>query len=285
VRLQPETALPTGSTITFQLLQTTPPTLSSLTFNLAQGQPVSTRPAPLLELAQGWSSLQQIFSLLSGRSGLLGSETPLNLPSITTGNAPAAPNAAPKDIGSGLLFFISTLRGGKFREWLGKDTITWLENQNQGNLVKKTEAEFNAIANLYAEAKPGHWQTLIFPVIVDGTPQQVRAFVKRDRQQNNKNQPEDKTEDTRFIVEIDLTTLGELQLDGFVRKQSSETSFDLMIRSLQPLDSNIQNDIMGIYNATGAVTGYKGSLAFQSVKEFPVNPMEELMANHNIITA
>ena len=273
VRLQPEIALPNGTKLTLQILQTTPPALSSLSFNLSANRPISTQPAPMLELAQGWSSLQQIFSLLTGQS-------PLTNTNIA--NVPTTPNQplSPKDIGPALMVFISALRGGDFKSWLGKDNIKTLESQGQSNLIKKAEAEFNAIANQYAEVKPGHWQALLFPVAVDGVPQQIRIFTKRDRKQGG-NQQETKQEDTRFVVEIDLTQLGEIQLDGFVRKQQSDVNFDLVIRSLHPLDKDVQQDILTIYNATGAVAGYKGSLAFQTVKDFPVNPMEDIVASQS----
>jgi hypothetical protein len=109
----------------------------------------------------------------------------------------------------------------------------------------------------------------------------VRLFVKRDRKQQGANQQEKKSDDTRFVVEVDLTQLGELQLDGFVRKQEKDVQFDLVLRSLTPLEPEVQQDIFEIYNATGAITGYKGSLTFQAVREFPVNPMEDIAGNEN----
>lgn len=279
IRLQPETVLPTGSQLTLKVLQTTPPALFSLNFNITQGHTASTQPAPLLELAQQWSSLQQIFSLLSGRS-LLGTPPQTDIPTASNQPTPSA-----KDIGPGLLVFITALRGGNFRSWLGKDNIKWLEDQGQGNLVKKAEGEFNSIATQYAETKPGQWQSLYFPVAVEGMLQQVRAFIKRDRNKQNTSGQETKSEDTRFVIELDLTQLGELQMDGFVRKQDNTLNFDMMIRTLTPLSPEIQQDILAIYNATGAITGYKGSLAFQSVREFPVNPMQDIIASHNITSA
>ena len=86
-------------------------------------------------------------------------------------------------------------------------------------------------------------------------------------------------------MEVDLTQLGEMQMDGFVRRQESGVQFDLIIRSLQPLPAPVQQDILQIYNDAGAITGYKGSLAFQAVREFPVNPMEEIAARTGTVMA
>ncbi len=69
-------------------------------------------------------------------------------------------------------------------------------------------------------------------------------------------------------------------MDGFVRRREQQhTQFDLVIRSLNPLPDPVQRDILQIYNDTGAITGYKGGLTFQTVREFPVNPMEEVAAH------
>ncbi|MBY0408359.1 MAG: hypothetical protein K2Q01_11770, partial [Rickettsiales bacterium] len=65
VRLQPETVLPKGSTLSLQLLQTTPPALGSVAITSTEGKPLFGPPAPLLELAQPWTSLQQHFGLLT----------------------------------------------------------------------------------------------------------------------------------------------------------------------------------------------------------------------------
>jgi hypothetical protein len=75
---------------------------------------------------------------------------------------------------------------------------------------------------------------------------------------------------------MDLTNLGQMQMDGFVRRNAEKTQFDLIIRSHTALSKEAQQDILQIYNDTGAITGYSGSIIFQTSKDFPVNPMEEI---------
>lgn len=267
VRLQPEAVVPPGSTITFEIAQIKTQSLPNILPNT---------PAPLTELAQQWGSLQQIFSLLSGRSTPSGLEA-LLLPAAgqMQFSAPAK-EVTGKTISNGLLLFIAALRGGNFRDWIGLDNASLLEERGDANIYKKAAAEFRELARQYTEAPQGHWQPLFFPVAVDGNLQQVRLYVKRDRRQGGNPRDRKQEEDTRFVIEVDLTQLGELQMDGFVRKNEKDTQFDMIIRSLVPLSQEIQEDILRIYTNTGALTGYKGSLSFQSVREFPVNPMEEI---------
>lgn len=177
--------------------------------------------------------------------------------------------------------FLAAMKNTDFRSWLGKDNARWLDESGQEGLMKKAVGEFMSMARQFSEAQPHHWQPLFFPVAVEGQIQQLRLFVKRDRKEKQGNEASDKTEETRFVLEVDLSQLGELQMDGFIRAKDKTLQFDLMIRSHTPLSQEVQQDILRIYNDTGAITGYKGSLGFQAMKDFPVNPMEEV-AKHSL---
>jgi hypothetical protein len=266
VRLQ-ETTLPIGSKVTLEVLPpstpaaaTAPPTASLL-------------PAPLPELAGQWVSLQQIASLLASRPNA----TSLPWQPTTNASQNPAPELTAKNISTGLLLFIAALRGGDFRNWLGDDNVRWLQQTGHEPLVRKAEAEFVTLARTFTETPPAQqWQALFFPVAVEGQHQQVRMFLKRDRKSDKK--PGEKNNDgTRFIVEISLSQMGEMQLDGFVRREPVQVEFDLFIRSLSPIEEAIQRDIQRIYGDIGQITGYRGSVVFQAVREFPVNPMEEIL--------
>ena len=280
IRLEPGTVVPPGSTITFEMVQTTP--LAPFTNNNT-GVTVLTAPlTPLTQLAQQWTGLQQIFDILAGKPTNTGLDP---LPQNPNTSATAGAALSPQSLSAGLLAFLSAVKSSDFSNWIGKSNIKWLQDQGQGDLLKKVEGEFQSLARQFTDAPATqHWQPLFFPVAVDGQLQQVRLYVKRDPKQT-KNQQEKVNADTRFIIEIDLSKLGELQLDGFVRRDQKDLQFDMVIRSLTALPKDIQQDMLQIYNDTGAITGYKGSLTFQSVKAFPVNPMDEIAAGQNTVMA
>jgi len=289
VRLQPGTVVPSGSTITFEITETTaPPTANTGNSGIIT---LPTDPTPLTQLAQQWTALQQIFDLLAGRPTNTGLDTPSSIspgtPNIATSAAlpNILPNITPQSISAGLLVFISALRSGDFTNWIGKNNVKWLEDQGQGDIVKKAEGEFQVLARQFTEPVAQQWQPLFFPVAVDGQLQQVRMYVKRDGKQGKDNKKTKDSGDTRFVIEVDLSKLGELQMDGFVRRNEKDMQFDMMIRSLLPLSTEIQQDILNIYSQTGAITGYKGSLIFQAVKAFPINPMNEIVASQNTVMA
>lgn len=271
IRLPVSNAPPLNAQITLEI--------TSLSLPAAQLVPASSEPAALPELARHWNSLQQIFSLLAGNSSLDFLEA--KLPWIITPQGESRQSLfSPQNIPSGIMLFITALRGGDFRNWLGNDAVKWLEDNGHDTLLKKAEGEFSSLARQFtAPPTQQPWQSLFFPIAVAGNVQQIKLFVKRDKDKKDGNQADRKSDDTRFIVEIDLTQLGEMQMDGFVRRTEKQTQFDLIIRSHMALETHVQQNILQIYNDTGELTGYKGSIVFQSVKEFPVNPMKENVAH------
>lgn len=272
VRLQAGTVLPSASKVTFEVV--------SLSTPAEQAGKATAQPAPLTQLARQWTSLQQITTLLAARP--MTADAPSfalgNMPWLSGTNPGAALPISAQNMPVGLVLFVSALRGGDFGNWLGSDNIKWLREAGHDSLIRKAEGEFLSMGRQFTEAQPGHWQPLFFPVAVHGEVQQARLFVKRDRKQGKNQQGGKESEDTRFVVEVDLSQLGEMQMDGFVRKQEKEVHFDLVIRSLMALPADIQQDILRIYNDTGQMTGFKGSLVFQNVREFPLHPMEEIVA-------
>lgn len=229
-------------------------------------------PASLLSLAKSWPSLQQIVQIVTE-----GGDISLfkNLPQLSL--SPAAGSVSAR-IASPILFFISALSNGDFRGWVGHENVKKLEDKGYGTLLRKAEGEFISMVRQFLEPPPGQWQSLFFPVAVATELTQVRAFIKRDKKKDAQNQPTGE-EDTRFIVEMELSQLGSLQMDGLVqRKPEEELRFDLIIRSHEPLPAVMQRDIEAIYYDTGALTQYRGRITFQSVLHFPIQPLDEVFA-------
>jgi hypothetical protein len=290
LRLQEGVQLPVGSQVTFEIKQIQTQETLERGDKPAIAPGLAASPAPLTQLARSPGALTDIFSLLSGLSSPDAQNfISKNLPSIGQAQAGAsAPNQQPQpqNLLSSLLTFSSAVRSGDFREWLGRGNVKWLEDNGHENLLKKAEGEFLTIARQFVDVPAGQWQSLFFPIAIAGELQQTRLFVKRDRRQKESDGRPADEEDTRFVLEMDLSQLGEMQMDGFVKRNDLSIQFDLVIRSHIPLARDIQQEIIQIYTDVGELTGYKGSIAFQSVRDFPVNPMEDIISiQHESVVA
>jgi hypothetical protein len=78
-----------------------------------------------------------------------------------------------------------------------------------------------------------------------------------------KKQDDDKGDtETRFVLDVGLSRLGRIQLDGLIGERDKR--LDLIIRSQQPLPGAMRNDIRDIFINAGEITGMKGGLSFQA---------------------
>ena len=179
---------------------------------------------------------------------------------------------------AGMVFFLSVVRKGDVSQWLGRDVIHQLEQMGKGELVQRLGADLAALRTVWEQpaAQPQqtqtNWQALFMPVMADKELQQARLFVKPDGGQDGA----EGGRGTRFVVELDLSNLGPMQLDGLVKKRGEQKSFDLVIRTLQPLDEQIQTDVENIYYQSQEAIGFTGKVHFRQEVEFPIKPLEEM---------
>lgn len=281
IRLQAETPLPNNSHVIFELDKILTPEILENTNNQQLITNHHLSPAPVTQLARNPGALGNIFSLLANFSSnaalnFINKTIPTILQSAHNQTYTSEPSS--HNILASLLTFTIALRSGDFRAWLGHSNVKFLEDNGYDDLLKKAEAEFMLISRQFVDTPEKQWQSLFFPIAVDGELQQARLFVKRDRRQKEKDGKLFNEEDTRFVLEMDLSQLGEMQMDGFVRRDNASIKFDLIIRSHIPLSQNLQQDILEIYNNIGELTGYTGNINFQNMKEFPVNPMEDVIS-------
>lgn len=238
--------LPKGSILEFSLLQAMPVRggLQSQPATQTETQPAGpTRDSALNEL----TSLQHKTSYTA-----------------TAQEIAAPPSVLPRpgpNLTAELLFLMSALRGGDMRRWLGEDNISRLQSMGKGaDFFSRVAQEFNGL-NLVATNKPdGEWQQLQLPIYHEGQLEAISLSYKRQRQQRDDGEEQ---ETNHFLVEIDLSCLGRVQLDGLVQYQPQHHQFDLILRTQQEWPTALQDDIRDIYQQAQEISGFAGMLQFQ----------------------
>lgn len=270
LRLPPEFSAAPGTQLSFEILEPAATATGGATLPASEidtAAPVSD-PRGLSDLNRAWQALDRLGILASALPPDAGAAVALQR---------AIPSTGPQ-LTNGLLFFISALRGGDLKNWLGDKVTSELE-RNHPALTKKLSAEFGSMRGLLQEPPPNQpWQLLTFPLMHEGALHQLRLFIKRDEEKKPQEQQKKRGRDTRFVVELELSALGSMQLDGLVRAQEETLLFDVMIRTHAPLEDEIQRDIEQLYHSAAEVTGFKGTVGFQAVRTFPVNPLEEMLS-------
>lgn len=175
--------------------------------------------------------------------------------------------SAGSTLGSALLFFVSALNGGSIDRWLGQDFRRSLEASGSRDLMRALDDDFSTFSRINSETGGQDWKLLPFPFQSDGHLKQLLLFY---RQHGGLDHP-DEEESTRFVIELDLSKTGYVQLDGLFKPQH----FDLIFRSKTSLPEDLRAKVTEIFTTNLEITGIEGSLQFQQRDPFPVNPAEE----------
>lgn len=249
--------LPAGATVTLEVMSHgAPPALAAggLAARL-DGQP----PVP----GQPWPTLNEALAVLQHTDPAAAQQLANMIPAL-------GPRLAITMMG-----FIGSVRGsGEARGWPGDSTLKSLEKAGpRGAALAKKLGEELAAGGSTRAADPstggGDWRMINLPFMNNGQVETITLSVHRP--------PEEAEEEgrkgrgggdpgVRFLLDLDLSKLGRVQLDGLARR--SERRFDLMFRTSEPLPQDIRRDIATLFKASGVAMDMGGNLVFQVVKDF-----------------
>jgi hypothetical protein len=188
----------------------------------------------------------------------------------TGGAAQAAVSAVMPQPGPALAaqmaMFLSALQSGDLRTWIGEPARTALDRAGRTNTVSKVEGDLKRAAAAARDTDApdpanaaGTWRAQTIPFSNAGAIEPIRLFLHQTN-------PDDGNDDgkkaggqpTRFLLDLDLSRLGRVQLDGFAQPPR----FDLILRTEQPLAEPTRLEILQLFANVTSARGLTGSLAF-----------------------
>jgi hypothetical protein len=160
-------------------------------------------------------------------------------------------------LGAGVLFFLAALRAGDLRNWLGIEPVRILQ-RFRPDLMARLRDDFGRLSRLAEEPVSGDWRVALVPLHTGGEIERARLFMR-----NHGGEDETKgTRGLRFVVDVTLSRIGRLQLDGLVRAKGKR--LDLIVRTESPMPARMHNDIRRIFEEANDLTGIAGGLSFQA---------------------
>lgn len=204
----------------------------------------------------GWTAIDQIVQILTATNS--------NILPILLQRLPAL-----GPIFGSMLFLLScAARSGNPSDWLGERSFRMIagvliEDQHH-SLVEQLQQD---IANMCTPVRlPGssdEWQMLLLPFWVGPHMEHVKMVLPRRSKASHGVTAEN---GVRFLVDVSMSRLGALQLDGFIRHKSKR--FDLIIRTHQGLSSEARTDITHLFNGALSQLGFSGDALFQQSQVF-----------------
>src|SRR6185312_2500830 len=165
-----------------------------------------------------------------------------------------------------LLFLMSALNSGA---WPGDATAAALDAAGRRDLRLKLDGDVTELRQLTAP-QSGDWNVYLLPLLDGAAVRPVRLFLRRRQTASNSGE-----QGTRFVLEVEMSRMGALQLDGLVRSQR----FDLVLRSHRAVPVELRQELAEVFRSATAAAGLAGDMTFTTASRFAVAPLEALAAH------
>lgn len=215
-----------------------------------------------LSRGHGWPALEELNAALTEKA-----------PGLADRIAPLTTPQADAKLGTSLLFLLSALKAGDLKSWLGESGLREL-TRLRPDTVRRLGDDVRLLAGADdADSRPVRavdWRALPLPLFGEGM-DQSRLLVRRN-QQDDDAVDRDRSKETRFVVDLTLTSIGRLQLDGLIDTDSRR--FDMLVRTTSTLPPRFRNDILRIFAAANETIGMSGGLAFRATPDALIDTTE-----------
>ncbi len=182
-----------------------------------------------------------------------------------------------------MLWFVGNAYSTHSGTWIGSKATERFDAIKARTTLGKLEQQWGQAQQHFVETSPTGWNNILIPVSHEDELQFLHFHARRDEDEENDES------NIRFVIEADLSTFGEIQLDGLVKQkkqlnQKHHLQMDITIRTHQDFSDKMKNEILNIFETASAITGNKGQLIFKVEEHFPDPTSEPLSDNHNSIT-
>lgn len=203
-----------------------------------------------------WDVLQEISTTLIQNAPQVAQSVHTSIPNPST----------PSQLGGAALFFLAAVRSGDVQNWLGDKAIETLRNLGKGDLITRLNQEFSGLSRANTDSSGSDWRLMNLPLMwQNDIHRAVVHYRKEERQQNETNEGGSQT---RFVMDLSLTQIGKLQLDGLYQDSPVKGKrLDLVLRTEQGFSQNMKAEMRRLYKDALDETNITGELSFQDTPE------------------
>ncbi|CAO3436476.1 hypothetical protein [Azospirillum endophyticum] len=232
-------SLPQGATVTAALADLARATQAA----------APTLPGPPGPLdGRDWPAMRQLMATLAAADPSLAKSMLATMPQ---------PN---RKLTAALGFFLAAMRGGDAQGWLGDEATTALDKAGRRDLLERLEKDFDGLRREAAEPLPGDWRSYTIPLMDANGPKPIKLHVHPLQEDEEGGGGKRSKPGSRFVIDLDLSRFGPMQLDGLVRPNH----FDLILRSHAALPPELRVELIQVFADSVRAVGYTGGLSLQS---------------------
>lgn len=248
IALDVRAPLPNGTQVRFDVLSALPAE--------------AVTPPALPGAASPWTTLDALMQTLSRAA-----------PEAAAELAARLPQPGPQMLAN-LAAAVAAVRAGNAETWLGLQEVVRRADDREAGRAGKLAARLADEVRDGAQAarRPaGEWRAYALPFVVGGAVERIHMLVRRapdpeDAEEGAARRKRARRDDTRFLLDISLSRLGPMQIDGLV--STAAKSLDVMIRTHAALPAPMPAELRGLFIETLGAVGYAGSLGFAVTPRF-----------------
>ncbi|MEM6811214.1 MAG: hypothetical protein AAF549_01980 [Pseudomonadota bacterium] len=169
---------------------------------------------------------------------------------------PSVSNPA-KLAASGALF-AAALRAGDLTAFLGERKVDLLRQIGRDNLLSRLGQGEGA--QRVDATSAGDWRAVPLPLFWENEIHKIMLYTRREDFDQSTQDNEDGNSHTRFLFDLSLSKIGDVQIDGFLKEQR----LDLIVRTHNSFSSPMQQTMRQLYMNALDETSLSGELNFQS---------------------
>lgn len=245
-----------GTPVVLQVVAVQPPVVSA-------PPPPAGATGPFQTPSAGWPALQESLALLEGEASVLLDKVPRLGPALT----------------AAVTSFVAAQRpGAEGGRWPGEEAVRALERTGRrgADLARALVREAEDLGPQPLERDGASWVVHTVPLWHAGEITPIRLITRRGGAEAD----EEGTggagrEGERFWVEVSLSRLGPLQIDGLYRRTGRQ--LDLVIRTARPFPTADRQRLTALTHEAVTALGLSGSLRFETTRPpappVPVAPL------------
>jgi hypothetical protein len=254
--------LQAGARVTFETVGNPIPPAATSSAAPAAAQANPAQPAT------GWSAFGDAMAVLQKADAAAAQMLVQRLPDL-------GPQFAVNAMG-----WIAAAQTDDIRAWLGDRAVKALEKAGRADLIERLEGDMGEMrASVTLPRGAGDWQVLTLPLFLGQQIERVRLTLRRAHDDEEAEGRDE--EGLRFLLDVDMSRLGPLQLDGLVKRRGKR--FDLIVRSRFALPDEVQREIGAIFARALDKMGMAGAAVFKQAVAF-VEPLPAPAGRHAGLT-
>ena len=165
----------------------------------------------------------------------------------------------PSNFGPAVLLFAAALKSGELQAWLGDKKLEMVQKLGKESLLSRLSGESSSVpANNDATATD--WKSFPVPMLWQNEISKVMFHVRKEPSEQEQ---QEENGAARFVMDLSLTRMGEVQLDGLVRGKQ----LDLIVRTQMPISYSMQDAMRVAYAKALDGTNIYGEIGFQAGRD------------------